>query len=130
MVFWETAPASDGEPTPMLDYARIWQAADKVVYSRTLEAVSTARTRLERDFDAEAVRALKQRSAADVSVGGAQLAGEAIRAGLVDECHLFLHPIVVGGGTPSLPADVRVGLELIEERRFASGVVHLGYRTV
>jgi dihydrofolate reductase len=128
MAVWGDADFVEGKPPLILDYAGIWQAADKIVYSRTLEAVSTERTRLEREFDADAVRALKEQSEADLSVGGSGLAGEALRAGLVDQCDLFLHPIVVGGGTPSLPPALR--LELLAERRFASGVVHLRYRPV
>src|SRR5207247_540663 len=111
------------------DFAEIWQAADKIVYSRTLETVSSARTQIERDFDPEAVRKMKASAERDISVGGPDLAGQAIKAGLVDEYHLFLTPIVVGSGKPSLPDDVRVKLELIDERRFGSGVVHLHYRT-
>jgi dihydrofolate reductase len=127
MVFWETID-TDPEPPVMRDFAQIWRAADKVVYSGTLAQVSSARTRLEREFDPEAVRAMKASAASDISVGGPELAGHAIRAGLVDEYHLFLTPILVGGGTAALPDDVRVGLELVEERRFASGVVYLHYR--
>jgi dihydrofolate reductase len=112
----------------MRDYAAIWQAAEKVVYSRTLQEVGSARTRIEREFDPEAVRALKAAAPADLSVGGPELAGQALRAGLVDECHLFLSPIVVGGGNPVLPDGVRVALELLGERRFGNGVVHLHYR--
>jgi dihydrofolate reductase len=99
------------------------------VYSRTLETVSTTRTRIERDFDPEAVRQMKARAGRDISVGGPDLAAQAIRAGLVDEWHLFVTPIVVGGGKRSLPDDVRVKLELLDERRFEGGVVHLHYRT-
>jgi dihydrofolate reductase len=113
----------------MLDFARIWQAADKVVYSRTLEAVSSARTRIERDFDPEAIRRLKASATGDLTVAGPDLAAQAIKAGLVDEWHLFLSPIVVGGGTPAFPDKVRVKLELLDERRFGNGVVFLGYRT-
>jgi dihydrofolate reductase len=113
----------------MQDFAKIWQAADKIVYSRTLETVSSARTRIERDFDPEAVRQMKARAGRDISVGGPDLAAQAIKAGLVDECHLFVTPIVVGGGKQSLPDNVRLKLELLDERRFASGVVHLHYRT-
>jgi dihydrofolate reductase len=127
MVFWETIDTGP-EPPVMRDFAQIWRAADKVVYSGTLAQVSSARTRLEREFDPEAVRAMKASAASDISVGGPELAGHAIRAGLVDEYHLFLTPILVGGGTAALPDDVRVGLELVEERRFASGVVYLHYR--
>jgi dihydrofolate reductase len=111
----------------MWDYAEIWQAADKVVYSRTLETASTARTRIERDFDPEAVRQMKATAERDITVGGPDLAAQAIGAGLVDECHLFLSPVLVGGGTRALPNDVRVNLELLDERRFGNGVVHLHY---
>jgi dihydrofolate reductase len=128
MVFWETAHTLD-EPVVFRDYAGIWQAADKIVYSRTLDRVSSARTRIEREFDPESVRQMKASSERDIGLGGPELAAQAIRAGLVDEYHLFLHPIVVGGGKPSLPNDVRVNLELVDERRFDSGVVHLHYRT-
>jgi dihydrofolate reductase len=128
MVFWETASTSRDESAATRDYAEIWQAAEKVVYSRTLEAVSSARTRLEHEFDHGAIRGLKESSPADISIGGAELAGQAIAAGLVDECHLFLHPILVGGGKAALPDDVRVRLELLDERRFTGGVVYLRYR--
>jgi dihydrofolate reductase len=128
MVGWETDP-SFGEQSPATrDFAEIWQAADKIVYSRTLEVVSTARTRIERQFDPEAVRQLKAAARRDVTVGGAALAAEAFTAGLVDECHLFLAPILVGGGKRSLPEDVRLKLELLDERRFGSGMVYLRYR--
>lgn len=123
MRFWQTV--SDNAPV-MVDYASVWQAADKVVYSATLAEVSTPRTRLERSFDPDAVSALVANAARDVSVGGATLAATALRAGLVDECHLFLHPVTVGGGTAALPAGVR--LELLDQRRFDSGVVHLHYQ--
>ena len=126
MVFWETA--HNGRPVA-LDFAQIWRAADKIVYSRTLETVSSARTRIERDFDAEAVRQLKARADRDITVGGPDLAAQAIRAGLVDECHLFVAPILVGGGKQAFPDNVRLELELLDERRFDSGVVHLHYRT-
>ncbi len=128
MQFWDTAESTDGQPPVVQDFARLWQAAEKIVYSRSLGAVSTARTRIEREFDPETIRRMKARADRDMSVGGAELAAQAIRAGLVDECHLFLTPIVVGGGRKSLPDDVRVKLELVDERRFASGVVHLHYR--
>jgi len=128
MVYWETIALAD-EPPVIRDYAEIWQAADKVVYSRTLKTPSSARTRIERDFDPEAVREMKSSAERDISVGGPELAAHAIRAGLVDECHLFLTPILVGGGTPSLPDNVRVELELLDERRFRGGVVYLRYRT-
>jgi len=125
MVGWETVPLA-GQSQPTRDFAEIWRAADKVVYSTTLTAVSSARTRIEPLFDPEAVRALKQRG--DVSVGGPGLAASAIRAGLVDEYHLFVTPVVVGGGTAVFPDGIRAGLDLVDEHRFASGVVHLRYR--
>jgi dihydrofolate reductase len=126
MVVWETM--ADPDPV-MRDYAEIWRAADKVVYSTTLDAVNSARTMLERSFDPEAVRALKAASERDLSVGGPALAAEAIRAGLVDEVQLFLTPIVVGGGKSALPDGVRLSLELLDERRFGNGVVYLRYST-
>jgi len=129
MVYWETAPDLADQPPFVQDFAEIWQAADKIVYSKTLETVSSARTRIERDFDPEAVRQLKAQAGRDITVGGPDLAAQAIKAGLVDEYHLFVTPIVVGGGKQSLPNDVRVKLELLDERRFANGVVHLHYRT-
>jgi dihydrofolate reductase len=128
MVAWETMPNLVAEPAVIQDYAEIWQAADKIVYSATLEATSSARTRIERAFDPEAVRRMKASAASDISLGGPTLAATAIRAGLVDEYHLFLHPIVVGGGTKALPDHVRVTLELVDERRFGSGVVYLHHR--
>jgi dihydrofolate reductase len=129
LVAWETMDAQPDQPPYIVDFAKIWQAAEKIVYSRTLETVTSARTRIEREFDPDAVRELKQTSERDLLVGGPELAGEAIRAGLVDEYQLFLAPVVVGGGKRSLPDDVRVDLELIDERRFASGFVHLRYGT-
>jgi dihydrofolate reductase len=128
MVFWETASAEADKPAAFSDYAAIWRATDKVVYSRTLQTVSSARTRIEGEFDPDAVRRLKQSSGADIAVGGAELAGQAIGAGLVDECHLFLCPIVVGGGKRALQDNVRAQLELLDERRFRAGVVYLHYR--
>jgi dihydrofolate reductase len=127
MVFWETAGASGDQSSVTRDYAAIWQAAEKVVYSRTLETVSSARTRIERDLDPDAINRLKAASAADISIGGAKLAGQAMAAGLVDECHLLLGPIIVGGGKRALPAGVHTPLELLEERRFTNGVVYLRY---
>ncbi len=127
MVFWETATDPE-EPAVFLDYAEIWRAAEKIVYSRTLETPSSARTRIERELEPDAVRQLKLSSTADISIGGSEIAGQAIGAGLVDECHLFLCPIVVGGGKRALPDDVRAQLELLDERRFDNGVVHLHYR--
>jgi dihydrofolate reductase len=129
MVYWETALTLPDQPPVVEDFAEIWQAADKIVYSKTLETVSSARTRIERDFDPEAVRQLKAAAGRDMTVGGSDLAAQAIKAGLVDEYHLFLTPIVVGGGKQSLPDNVRLKLELLDERRFGSGVVHLHYRT-
>jgi dihydrofolate reductase len=111
------------------DYAQIWQAADKVVYSRTLAAPVTARTRIERDFDPEEVRRLKTVADRDLTVGGPHLAAQALAAGLVDECRLYLAPVIVGGGNRAFPDKVRVPLELVEERRFGNGMVFLGYRS-
>jgi dihydrofolate reductase len=129
MFYWETAhPLPDQSPVER-DFAEIWQAADKIVYSTTLEGASSARTRIERGFDPEAVRQMKAAAGRDISVGGPDLAAQAIRAGLVDECRLFVSPIVVGGGKRFLPDDVRLKLELQDERRFGNGVVHLHYRT-
>jgi dihydrofolate reductase len=129
MVGWETVPTLADQLPLRRDFAEIWQAANKIVYSRTLETVSSARTRIERGFDPEAVRQMKARVGRDLTVGGPDLAAQAIKAGLVDECHLFITPIVVGGGKQSLPQNVRLKLELLDERRFGSGVVHLHYRT-
>jgi dihydrofolate reductase len=129
MVAWETIPTDGDQPPAMGDFAGLWRAADKVVYSTTLPSVSTARTRLERAFDPEAVRRLKASADADLIVGGPGLAAHAFRAGLVDECHLFLTPILVGGGTRALPDKLHLELELLDERRFGGGVVHLSYRT-
>ncbi len=126
MAAWETMDTA-GEPAPMVDFAGIWRAADKVVYSTTLTAPSTARTRLERTFDPEVVRDLKAAADRDIGVGGPQLAAHAIRAGLVDEWQLFLVPVVVGGGTAVFPSGVGGRLELLDERRFRSGVVFLRY---
>jgi dihydrofolate reductase len=128
LVAWETVDLAD-QPPFIRDYAGIWRAADKIVYSTTLQAVSSAKTRIERDFDPEAVRQMKASAGRDLSVGGPHLAARAIEAGLVDEYHLFLAPVAVGGGTRALPDDVRVKLELLDERRFGNGVVHLHYRT-
>ena len=126
MVFWETAKGDGAGPED--EYAEIWRSADKVVYSTTLQEVASARTRLERSFDPDTVRQLKADATRDISVGGAALAAEALGAGLVDEVHLFLNPVSVGGGKPALPRDARVDLELLDEHRFAGGVVHLRYR--
>jgi dihydrofolate reductase len=129
MLSWETAHTVADQPAFVQDFTGIWQAADKVVYSTTLEKVSSARTRIERGFDPEAVRRMKAAAARDISVGGPDLAAHALRAGLVDECHLFVTPFVVGGGNPFLPDKVRMELELLDEHRFGNGVVHLHYRT-
>lgn len=128
MVYWETAHTLPDQPPYELEYAEIWQAAEKVVYSRTLEAPSSARTRIERDFEPEAIRVLKAGTDRDLSVGGAELGAQALRAGLVDEIQLLVAPAVVGGGKRALPEGVQVKLELIDERRFGSGMVFLGYR--
>lgn len=128
MSIWESDDFTAGEPPEVQDFAAIWRAADKVVYSRTLEGVASERTRIERDFDIEAVRELKAQTQRDIGIGGPELAAEAIRGGLVDEYYFFLAPIVVGGGKPALPAGVRVELELVEEQRFASGMVYLRYQ--
>ena len=125
MLFWETASAD--QPAVTRDFTEIWRAADKIVYSRTLQAPSGGRTRIEPDFDPAAIRRLKESSACDITIGGAELAGEAMTAGLVDECHLLLVPVIVGGGKRALPDDVRAQLELLAERRFRSGVVYLRY---
>ena len=127
LLAWETMDLA-GQPPVIQDFAGIWRSADKLVYSRTLERPSSARTRIERDFDPEAVRRLKAAAGRDLTVGGPDLAAGAFKAGLVDECHLFLVPIVVGGGTRSLPDGVRLELELLDERRFGNGTVHLHYR--
>jgi len=129
MVAWETMHTRADQPPGVQDFAQIWQAADKIVYSTTLETVASARTRIERDFDPDAVRQMKASAGRDITVGGPALAAQALKAGLVDECHLFVAPIVVGGGTPSLPTKVRLILDLLDERRFGNGVVHLHYRT-
>ena len=126
LVAWETMP-TDGGPEHYADYQRLWLAADKVVYSRTLTEVSSARTRIERDFDPAAAAALAREG--EVAIGGPTLAGQALAAGVVDEVHLFVSPVVVGGGLRALPEGVRLDLDLAGERRFPDGVVHLHYRT-
>jgi dihydrofolate reductase len=117
-----------GDPA-LADYAGIWRAADKIVYSRTLESVASARTRIERDFDPESVRGLKESAHRDLSIGGPELAEQAFRAGLVDECHLILAPAIVGGGRRALPDGLRLGLDLRDQRSFANGCVYLRYAT-
>jgi dihydrofolate reductase len=128
MAWWETIDTGPAQDAVARDYAELWRAAEKIVYSRTLQAVSTARTRIEREFAPEAIRALKRTAAADITVGGSELAGQALAAGLVDELRLLLNPIIVGGGKPALPAHVWTELELIDARRFQCGVVHVQYR--
>jgi len=128
MAVWETMDVS-AEPDVMRDYAGIWRAADKVVYSRTLAAASTPKTRIEREFDPEAVRRMKETAERDISVGGPGLAAHALRAGVVDEIQLVLVPVVVGGGTRALPDGLRADLDLLDERRFASGAVYLRYQS-
>ena len=129
MAYWETADAVADLTSVEQDFAEIWQAADKIVYSRTLDAVSSARTRIERDFDPDAVGQMKASASRDLSVGGPDLAAQALKAGLVDELHLLMSPVVVGGGNRALPDDVRLDLELLDEHRFGNGVVHVHYRS-
>lgn len=130
MVFWESPPELTAQPPFVQDFAGIWQKADKIVYSKTLQTVTSAKTLIEREFDPEAIRQLKARAGADLGVGGAALAAQAIEAGLVDEYQLFLVPVVVGGGKRCLPGnDLRLNLELLDERRFRNGTVYLHYRT-
>ena len=128
MAVWETDPSLAAQSELMSDFAHVWQAADKVVYSTSLGAVPTARTQLERTFDPDAIRDLKASAVKDLTVGGANLAAHAFRAGLVDECHLFIHPVFLGAGKASLPRDTRADLELLDTRRFGNGVVYVRYR--
>ena len=129
MLSWETAHTEPDQPPHVLQYARDWQAAEKIVYSTTLESVSSARTRIERTFDPDAVRRLKAEAERDLTVDGPTLAAQAIKAGLVDEYHLFVTTSVVGGGTRFFPDGVRLDLRLIEQRTFASGLLYARYRT-
>ncbi|MFN8537163.1 MAG: dihydrofolate reductase family protein [Thermomicrobiales bacterium] len=129
MIAWETMPTGPDQPSEIRDFAAIWRAADKIVYSTTLETVSSARTRIERRFDPAAIRQLKAQSASDISIGGPALAAHALRAGLVDECHLYINPLIVGGGPPVFPAGLCLPLALLDERRFGNGVTFLRYRT-
>jgi dihydrofolate reductase len=129
MMVWETDPNLAAESPLMRDFAEIWQAANKIVYSRTLETISTRKTQLEQTFDPEAIRQLKAAGEHDILIGGPELAAHAFRAGLIDECQLFLTPIIVGGGKSALPDNVRLELELLAERRFGNGTVYLRYRT-
>ncbi|WP_405433527.1 dihydrofolate reductase family protein [Micromonospora sp. NBC_00617] len=128
MAHWETNPALAAQSDLTAEFASVWKAANKVVYSTTLAAVSTADTRLERQFDPAAVHEMKATASSDLTVGGANLAAQAFKAGLVDECQLLIWPVVVGGGKPGMPTGMRTDLELIDERRFRNGVVHLRYR--
>lgn len=128
MVAWETLGGDGDEPPFIREYGKIWRAASKVVYSSTLERVSGARTRLEREFDPAAIRLMKSESVGDISIGGAGIAAQAITEGLVDEYRFLVVPVIVGGGTRSLPRGVRLDLALVDERRFASGAVYLAYR--
>lgn len=129
MMAWETDPNLAAAPSPIVrDFAVTWQAAEKIVYSRTLEKVSTRKTRLERVFDPEAVRQMKAAASQDMLIGGPGLAAHAFRARLVDECQLYLVPTIVGGGKPGLPRNIYLGLSLLEERRFGSGIVYLRYQ--
>jgi dihydrofolate reductase len=129
MAVWETQPALAAQSELMADFANVWQAAHKIVYSTTLDVASTADTRLERRFDPDAVRDMKTSAASDLTVGGATVAAHAFNAGLVDECQLFIYPVLVGEGKPAFPSDARVHLELLEEHRFDNGVMYLRYRT-
>lgn len=128
MAVWETDPALAEQSALNAAFAGAWQAADKVVFSTTLTATPTARTRVERDFDPDAVERLKRSASDALTIGGANLAGQAFEAGLIDECQLFVWPVIVGGGKAGLPAGVRAGLELLDEHRFGNGVVQLRYR--
>ena len=128
MQVWADFPGIEDEPEVVQNYAKVWAGADKHVFSATLTSVSTARTHLHRVFDPERVRELKENVAHDVSIGGPTVAAAALRAGLVDDIHLLLHPVLIGTGTPVFPSDFRHDLELLEQRQFASGVVHLHYR--
>lgn len=128
MAVWETDPALAAHSELMADFASVWQSSDKVVYSTTLGAVATVKTRVERTFDPASVRAMKASATSDLTVGGAHLAAHAFRAGLVDECQLLVRPVVVGGGKPALPIGRRVDLELLDDRRVGNGVVYLRYR--
>jgi dihydrofolate reductase len=128
MVYWENAPTQPNQSPPVLDYATLWQAADKIVYSTTVKTASSARTRIERAFDPSVIRAMKDAADRDLSIGGPTLATHAFRAGLVDEVRLFVSPLTVGGGKPSLPDRLRLNLQLLDQRTFDNGVVYLQYR--
>jgi dihydrofolate reductase len=128
MVYWETADVLRDQSPVEWDWMELWRAADKVVYSHSLQTASSGRTRIERDFDPNAIRAMKRSLERDITIGGPELAAQAFKAGLIDECQLFLTPVLVGGGKPALPTTVRLDLDLIAERRFDNGVVFLDYR--
>jgi dihydrofolate reductase len=128
MSYWETALAVPDRPEVEYEFARIWQNAEKIVYSTTLTSASTNNTRMEPIFDEGAIRDLKSTVGHDISIGGSQLAAEAFRVGLIDECHLLVHPVVVGGGKPAMPNNIRLDLELIAQQQFDGDVVHLHYR--
>jgi dihydrofolate reductase len=127
MVAWEAIDTGDDQPRVMREFAKIWRGTDKIVYSRTMDTVSSARTRIERDFDAHGILRVKSQADRDLMVAGPELAGQAFRAGVVDELQLYVAPILVGGGTPCHPPDLRLKLELLEERRFGNGMVFLRY---
>jgi dihydrofolate reductase len=129
IMVWETDPNVAAESPLRHDFAEVRRAADKIVYSKTLEAVSTRKTQIEQNFDPEAIRRLKESLEQDIHIGGAELAAQGFRSGLIDECHLFIKPIIVGGGKPALPDNVRLELELLEEHHFGNGEVYLRYRT-
>jgi dihydrofolate reductase len=128
MVYWETADTGSAERSAMQEYAEIWRAADKIIYSTSLQQTSSAKTTIEREFEPAAIQQLKESTDRDISIGGPELAAQALKLGLVDECHLFLSPVVVGGGKRALPDNVQLELELLDERRFGNGVVQLHYR--
>ena len=130
MAVWETDASLAAQSELMAEFAKAWQEADKVVYSTSLQAVSTARSRLERSLDPDSVRDMKRSATGELTVGGANFAAHVFKAGLVDECHLFVHPVLVGGGKPGLPRDTRFDLELVDERRFANGIVYLRHRVL
>jgi dihydrofolate reductase len=130
MAVWETDATLAEQSALMADFAKVWQAGNKVVYSTTLRDLPTARSRIERSFDVDSVRDMKRSATGDLTVGGANLAAHAFKSGLVDECHLFIYPVLVGGGKPAFSRDIRADLELVEERLFPSGVVYLRHRNV
>ena len=130
MVYWETASTNDDQPKITREFAQIWRAAEKIVYSRSLQAVSSDRTKIEREFDLNTIRRLKESSIADMTISGPELAGQAMSAGLIDECQLLLNPIVLGRGKRALPDNLHMRFELLGERRFRSGVIHLHYHVI